>query len=382
MNLLITHCHLLSPDYELDDAELLIHDGRIADFGRDLVPPADCAVLDAKGAFLAPGFFDIHFHGRSNADFCDATPEAFETLGKGKLADGVTHILATTMTVSADDIRQVARTAAAYRDARRHDLPILAGLHLEGPFFNPKCVGAQNPAFLKSFDIGFVDELNAICPVCKVSFSPELDGSIEFTRQLAARHIMPSAGHTEATYEQFEAVRHAGLKHLTHFCNVMTPVHHLRFGMVGGALLADDTFVEIICDGVHLINPMIDLITHLKTPDRIMVITDSMRAAGMPDGDYTLGGQKVLVRNRRATLESGVVAGGVGLYHQCFQRLAAATRQPLTQLIKATSWNQARSLGLDGIGRLERGWDANLVMLDPQLEPLRTFVCGDLAWQR
>lgn len=383
MDILISHCHVVSPDYDCADGFVLVKDGRISDFGAEPAPKATVdKVIDAKGAYVAPGFFDIHFHGRSNADFCDATLEAFDDIGRGKVSDGVTHMLGTTMTVSADCLREVARVGAEYRRRGDKNLPHMPGLHLEGPFFNPKCVGAQNPEFLKSFDIDFVDELNGICPVCKVSFSPELSGGVEFTKALVERGIMPSGGHSEADYGQFCQARDAGMKHLTHFCNVMTPVHHLRFGMVGGGLLSEGVQVEMICDGVHLMNEMIDMICRLKSSDDIMVITDSMRAAGMPDGDYSLGGQKVIVKNRRATLVDGVVAGSVGLYYEGLQRLAAATGRPLSQLIKATSWNQARSLGLDGIGRIDRGWDANLVVLDSSLKPIMTLIDGHVAWSK
>ena len=272
-------------------------------------------------------------------------------------------------------------TAEEYRTENRTGARLL-GMHLEGPFFSPDGAGAQNPAFLRDPDIALVDEWNAVCPVKKVSFSPELPGSAAFTRELAKRGIMPSGAHSLAGYEVFEEMRMAGMKHLTHFCNVLTPLHHLKFGFVGGGLLAKDVFVEIITDGVHLCNEMIELILSVKGCEKVMMITDSMRAAGMPDGDYSLGGLPVIVKNGRATLPSGRVAGSTLLYHNGVKRLLEVTHLPPKELIKCTSWNQARSLNLEGYGRLEPGYHADLVVLDAQWNPLETWVGGMPRWRR
>ena len=320
MTTLLQNCRLISPDIDLEGASLLLDGGRVE---RIVAPGAEIPhaehILEMNGKIVAPGYLDIHCHGRGGADFSDGDMASFETIGKGKLADGVTGFLATTLSVSLEDIAKTCRTAEEYRTENRTGARLL-GMHLEGPFFSPDGAGAQNPAFLRNPDIALVDKWNALCPVKKVSFSPELPGSADFTRELVKRGIMPSGAHSLAEYEVFEEMRRGGMKHLTHFCNVLTPLHHLKFGFVGGGFLAKDVFVEIITDGVHLCNEMIELILSVKGCEKVMMITDSMRAAGMPDGDYSLGGLPVIVKNGRATLPSGRVAGSTLLYHNGVKR--------------------------------------------------------------
>ena len=374
----IDHCRIVTPGRDLAEGALLLEDDRIAAVGPEALGSAD-KVIDGSGLIAAPGFIDIHSHGRSNCDFCDGTPEAFARIGRDKLKDGVTGFLATSLSVAEEDLEKLCGEAEHYKRSVP-DGATLLGVHLEGPFFTPSCAGAQNPAFLKLPDIRLVEKLNAVSPVKKVSFSPELPGGIEFTRELAARSIMPSGGHSEADYACFEAARQAGMKHLTHFCNVMTPVHHLRFGMVGGGLMADDVYVEMICDGVHLCDQMIRLIAKLKGPERMMLITDSMRAAGMPDGNYSLGGLPVVVKDGCARLTTGQVAGSTLRYDAGFRRLVRLTDLPLAEAVRATSLNQAESLGLGKRGRLEPGCVADIVLLTAELEVAKTICSGEVRY--
>ena len=256
------------------------------------------------------------------------------------------------------------------------------GVHLEGPWFNPKCAGAQNPAHLLLPCLDLVDELSQLAHIVKASFSPELEGGLEFTKGLCERGIMPSGGHCEADYDCFQLHRANGMKHLTHFCNVMTPVHHRRFGMVGGGLMSDDVFVEMICDGVHLCDPMIQLIERMKGPWRMMLITDAMRACAMPDGDYSLGGLPVVVKDGCARLTTGQVAGSTLRYPGGLKRLVRLTGLPLSEAVRATSLNQAESLGLEKRGKLEKGFVADIVLLDGELDVQKTICGGILKWER
>lgn len=379
MKSLIWNCRIVSPGTDILEGNILLENDRIAAVGTTPETRVD-TVIDGQGLIAVPGFIDIHSHGRSNHDFCDGTPEAFAAIGRGKLQDGVTGFLATSLSVSEDDLCNLCRQAEWYKK-NVSDGASLLGIHLEGPFFNPHCAGAQNPAFLQNPRIGLVEELDAISPVKKVSFSPELPGGLEFTRQLYEYGIMPSGGHSEADYECFEAARQAGMKHLTHFCNVMTPVHHLRFGMVGGGLMADDVYVEMICDGVHLCDQMIRMIARLKGPERMMLITDAMRASGMPDGDYSLGGLPVVVRDGCARLTTGQVAGSTLRYYNGLKRLVRLTGLPLSEAVRCTSLNQAESLGLGKRGRIARDYIADIVLLNDDLDVQMTLVNGIVRWQ-
>lgn len=379
MKSVIKNCRVVTPGEDLPCASLVMENGMLTAVNPGRAP-VEAGDIDGAGLIACPGFIDIHSHGRSNFDFCDGTEEALSVIGRDKLSDGVTGFLATGLSVAVEDLARLCRQAEWYKK-NVTDGAALLGVHLEGPFFNPHCAGAQNPAFLKLPDIKIVDELNAISPVVKVSFSPELEGALEFTAQLVKRGIMPSGGHTEATYERYTECRKAGMKHLTHFCNVMTPLHHLRFGMVGGGLLDDDVYVEMICDGVHLCEQMIQLIARNKGAGRMMLITDSMRAAGMPDGNYTLGGLPCVVRDGCARLTTGQVAGSTLRYHNGLKHLLKVTGLPLCEAIRATSLNQAESLKLGRRGKVEPGYIADIVLLDENLDVRQTFCGGELRWR-
>lgn len=381
MMLTVEHCRIVSPGTDIPDGSLCLENGRITYAGPARPAAPGGTIIDGTGLIAVPGFVDIHSHGRSGYDFCDASLEAFTAIGRGKLQDGVTSFLATSLSVADADLRQFCHAAKAYSESV-HDGATLLGIHLEGPFFPASCAGAQNPAFLKNPDIALVDELNAIFPIKKVSYAPELPGGMEFTQALVQRGIMPSGAHSEADYQCFRQHYQAGMRHLTHFCNVMTPLHHLRFGMVGGGLTSREVWVEIICDGVHLCDEMIQLITQLKGADRIMLITDAMRASAQPDGEYSLGGLPVTVKNGKATLHTGQVAGSTLRYFAGLQRLLRVTGLPVSEAIKGTSLNQVRSLDLGKRGILEPGYSADITLLDQTLTPQMTICDGVLKWSR
>jgi len=361
---------------------LRLEGGRIAEIGGR--PAAGDTVLDVGGLTALPGFVDIHTHGRSGYDYSDATDEAFDAMGRDRLRDGVTGFLATGLTMPEETLAEMCRCAVRY--AKKGEGATCLGVHLEGPFFNPACAGAQNPDYLKKPDIGFVERLNAIFPVRKVSFAPELEGSIDFIRALVARGIVASGGHSAADYDCFQAAYAAGMTHGTHFCNVVTPLHHLRPGFVGGGMLAKDFFVEMICDGVHLTDPMIEILVRMKGADRTMVITDSIRAGGMSDGEFSIGGLPVVVAGGCARLKTtdgsvGAVAGSTSVYYTCFQRYARVSGLPLEEAVKAAGYNQCRSLGIMDRGEIAVGQVADVVLVDAALKPLKTIVSGRLLWE-
>ena len=388
--LTIRGARVVTPGRDLGVTDVVIEGDRIAAVGGSA---AEGETIDATGLTALPGFIDIHFHGRGGADFCDATDEAFETIGRGKLADGVTGFLATGLTRPESDLAQLCLCTERYKklSTLNSQLSTCLGVHLEGPFFNWAMAGAQNPAYLKKPDAAMVKRLDAISKVVKVSLAPELEGGEDCIRELTAAGIVCSLGHSDADYDTFERARKAGATHLTHFCNAMMPIHHLRPTMVTGGMLADDVFVEIITDGVHLSDPMIRLIVKNKGPDRTMVITDSMRAAGEPDGLYEIGGLKVKVEKGKATLADvpydpkavvSNVAGSVALYPQCFKRYVRASGLPLEEAVKATSYNQCVSLGIPDRGEIAPGKVADIVLVDAGLDPVMTIVGGRILWRK
>ena len=244
----VSGARVVTPGKDLGVVSVRIAEGRIAAVGADAQLSDGNRTIEADGLTLLPGFVDIHSHGRGGCDFCNATDEAFDTIGRGKLADGVTGFLATGLTRPEEDL--VAMCHAAERYKRRTGNgergtgngcgATCLGVHLEGPFFNAEMAGAQNPAYLKKPDAAFVKRLDAISSVKKVSLAPELEGAEACIRELAAAGIVTSGGHSAADYETFERARKAGMTHLTHFCNAMMPIHHLRPTMVTGGLLAGD----------------------------------------------------------------------------------------------------------------------------------------------
>ncbi len=381
--LYIEGARVVSPGRDFGVAGVRVEDGRVVAVGVDVRPAAGDRMIAADGLTLLPGFVDIHSHGRSGYDFCDATDEAFAAIGRDKLKDGVTGFLATGLTRPESELAELCSCAERYKS--EGDGAACLGVHLEGPFFNAAMAGAQNPDYLKLPDAAFVMRLDAISHVRKVSLAPELEGAEDCIRALVAEGIVASGGHSAADYDTFERARAAGMTHLTHFCNAMIPIHHLRPSMVTGGLLADDVYVEMICDGVHLSDPMIRLIAKAKGPDRMMLITDSMSAAGCPDGIYSLGGLRVRVADGCARLADvpydpkavvSNVAGSVARFDACFRRYVRVTGLPLREAIKAAGWNQCVSLGIPDRGKVEPGFVADLVVLDADLRPVATYVNG------
>ena len=411
--MLIRGAHVITPGHDFGVTDVCIDGDRIAAVGGACIsrkcthaevgafPRNARSEIDASGLIALPGFIDIHSHGRGGADFCDLTDAAFETIGRGKLADGVTGFLATGLTRPESDLAELCRCAERYKKKSNPSsvhlhlspspLSTCLGVHLEGPFFNATMAGAQNPAYLRKPDAAMVKRLHALSTVVKVSLAPELEGAEACIRELTAAGIVCSLGHSDADYDTFERARTAGATQLTHFCNAMMPIHHLRPSMVTGGMLADDVYAEIITDGVHLSDPMIRLIVKNKGPDKVLLITDAMCAAGEPDGIYSLGGLRVKVEKGKATLADvpydpkavvSNVAGSVALYPQCFKRYVKATGLPLEEAVKATSYNQCVSLGIPDRGEIAPGKIADIVLVDAELNPVMTIVGGKVAWER
>ena len=374
---LIKNAHIISPDCDLANAAVLIADGVIKQIfaDGDALPVADKTV-DIAGKMLVPGFIDVHTHGRSGYEFTDGDYEHLQIMCKDKLSEGVTSWLPTTLTLGNEALAKALENAAEYAagDSVGAKVP---GVHLEGPYINEKCLGAQNPAYVRKPDIEEVKALDSIHKVLKVSYAVEVEGGSAFASELLAAGITPSCVHSQASYKEFAAGYDHGLRNLSHFCNQMTALHHRDIGLVGAGLLHSEVYIEMICDKIHLCNDMIKLIFQLKDINHILLITDACQAAGMPDGEYEIGGLPLILKDGAARLASnGALAGSVLVMNKALKNVYEITGLPLSQLIKTTSWNQACSLGLSKLGRIEPGYCADLAVLDDEFEVCNVLVDG------
>jgi N-acetylglucosamine-6-phosphate deacetylase len=381
MKTLLKHCRVVSPGREVPAGGVVIDDGRISSvFEGDPPPGAEGEFIDCGGATLVPGFIDIHTHGAMGADVCDGTLESVRRIAKHKLGEGVTTFFPTTLTLPHERLAAAARAVAAYQ--KNQEFAKTPAMHIEGPFLNAKFVGAQNPAFLRPPDAAEIFALRDIAPIALVSVATELPGGTEFVRAMTEAGITTSLAHTGATYAEFLAAKAAGLTHLTHFCCQMTPLHHRAFGVVGGGLLDDDVRIELICDRVHLHSELLELVFKVKPIRQLLLITDSIKASGLGDGEFDLGGMKAIVSGGVARLTADTLAGSTLSYNHGLRNVARITGRPLSELIATTSWNQAQSLHLPDVGRIESGFLADLALLDEDFEVQATWVAGERRFQR
>ena len=376
---LIHHARLISPDLDIAEGSLRIVEGKIDEVIEGTPSNMDAdRVIDAGGRMLMPGFFDIHAHGADRADVCDDSLDALHHIAGCKRREGVTTWLPTTLTQPRKKLSSIAATVATF--IAENDLVRCPGMHVEGPFINAEKAGAQNPQFVRPPDWEEIAALHEIAPVSVLSLAPDVPGAIDLIRRANEAGITCSAAHTASSYTQIIEAKAAGLRHLTHYGNAMTPLHHREIGVVGAGLLDDSLRVEFIGDTIHLCPDMLRLMFQCISIDRLMLITDSMAASWIDHGEVMLGGLEVTVKEGTARLkDGGALAGSALRFNHGLKHLVETTGLPLDQLVKTTSWNQARSLGLDGFGRLEPGYHADLVALDDDFSVWQSWLAGRAA---
>lgn len=361
--------------------DIAISGGKICEICPHKNSPERAArILDLGGNTLCAGFIDIHFHGAANCDVCDDDPGAIFKVAAQKLKEGVTSIAPATLTLSKEALKKTFHNLKNY--AQNPESCRFLGVHLEGPFINPKMAGAQNAEFARDLDISEIDGLNSIAKILKVSFSPELKGSGEFVRGLLSRGIVPSAAHSCAGFESIEKLYRAGLKSIAHFGNRCGEFGAREIGLVGAGLLLENFTLEIIADKVHLSPDFIRLIFARKDASKIVLITDSMRASGLGDGLYSLGGLDVKVSGAEARLVSdSSLAGSVLKMNEALKNLCEILNADISKLAKCASLNAANSLNIPNLGEIKQGNFADFAVLNSDFKVLKTIVGGVVKYE-
>lgn len=373
--MLLTNAHIISPGIEIEHGFVEITSGKISKVGEMTSAPG--RGTDLEGKMLVPGFIDIHSHGADGDDVCDASEEGLEHIAQTKLKEGVTTWLPTTLTQPADRLKEIVATVGRWAPNAPLNVP---GVHLEGPFINVEQAGAQNPQFVRQPDPLELRDLHEIFPALILSLAPEIPGALDLIREARSLNIVPSAAHTKADYATIQDAIGYGLGHLTHFGNAMTGLHHREIGVVGAGLLEKSLKVELIVDGIHLSPEMVRLVFETVPRENILLITDSASSSWQPDGDSSIGGLDVVIKDGIARLKSnGALAGSTLRYSKGLQLAQNFTNQKLSDLISTTSWNQAQALGLPGLGKIEPGFTADLAVLDTELEVHKTLIHSSLS---
>ena len=354
--------------------------------------PSDAVVTDVHGMIVSPGFIDIHTHGAGGADFMDGTVEAYLTAARMHAVYGTTLLYPTTLTCSDEVLFKSFETFRAARDANREGAAF-GGIHLEGPYLAPAQAGAQDPRYLRNpVSEDYLRILDSCTDIARWTFSPELEGSLDFARELSRRGILASIGHTNATFDDCDKAFHAGARHMTHFFSCMSTITRRNAYRYAGALeygyYQDGMSLEIIADGIHVPSSLLHLILKLRGVDSIALVTDSMRAAGMPDGIYKLGdlvdGQDVRVEDGVAKLmDRSAFAGSVATTDRLVRTMIQMGGCSLLQAVQMASANPARFMGVqDRKGSLEGGKDADILVFDDQIRIERTIIGGKTVYKR
>ena len=379
MRTLIYNVSLVDADGIVPSAAVLIRDGTIEYVSRDgaMILPAVDESVDGEGQYLSAGFIDIHVHGGGGHDFMDATEEAFKGAMASHMKHGTTSIVPTTLTAEDDELREVfavSRRVRASSDA--DDLPEILGLHLEGPYVEPSMAGAQDPKYIKiPSDLSWkriVEEADGDLLIWTVA--PELEGADEMAEALRDSGIIFSAGHSAAKYADALRAIEAGYTMATHLYSSMSTIireNGYRVpGLLEASLLHDEICAEVIADGLHLPPELLKLIYKTKGKDRMVLVTDAMRGAGMPDGEYLLGslkkGQLVSVFDGIAHMPDGIsFAGSVATADRLVRVMTRKAGIPLNEAVAMLTVNPAREVGVDSRkGKVEVGYDADLVLFD------------------
>ena len=361
---------------EIVNKNVFIENDKIVEISNRQATDED--IIDAKGQYVAPGFIDVHTHGRGGSDTMYPTFEDLNVISKTALKTGVTTLLPTTMTMPAEDIAKAIENVVAYKD--KVEGAEILGVHLEGPFFNKIYKGAQPEEcmILPTVDnyLSFVKDHQDV--IRKISIAPELEYSIELIEYLNDKNTVVSLGHTNATYEEAQAAIDAGATSGTHTYNAMTPLTHRAPGVVGAIMINDSVYAELILDGIHVNFAAAKALLRTKGKDKLILITDSIEAAGLENGTYKLGNQPVYVKDGEARLANGALAGSIANMNDCVRNAYQNLGLTLNEAVNLASYNPAKSLNEDLLGEIKVGNYANIIFFNENIDIQGTMIKGQM----
>lgn len=348
--------------------DLYINDGKIVEGPEEVT---DKTEVDATGLLVLPGLVDVHSHGAVGCDFSDGDMEGLGKILTYERAHGVTSYCPTSMTIDKEELRRIFKAMGSFTESG--EMAHVAGINMEGPFLDVNKKGAHLAEHVMKLDVDFFRECNAASgnKIRLVTLAPNVEGAMEFTRALRDEVVI-SLGHTAADYETSRQALQAGANHVTHLCNAMMPLEHRKPGLIGAASEDENCYAELISDGIHVHESMVRAVFKMF-PGRVVLISDSMRATGMADGTYDLGGQQVTVNGKLATLADGTIAGSATNLYDCM-RTAVSFGISREEAIAAATMNPAKSIGVYGqVGSLTPGKRADVVLADQDLKLVKVI---------
>ena len=362
----------------VSDRALLLAD-KIVAVVEECEIPDGTEVIDADGGYVCPGLIDLHIHGYLGRDVCDASEESMRIISKGLLENGVTGYLPTTMTVDLNTVKGALEVCRKIMKEDDFDGSTILGVHAEGPFISASKKGAQDERYILKPDADFVKEYSDVIKI--ITLAPEEDENFSAIRKISEEtQVVVSMGHTSADYETAAASANAGVRHATHLFNAMTPLTHRAPGVVGAALNTPVS-CELIVDGIHVSPHLYDILYKIKGR-KLCFITDCLPAGGLPEGEYTLGGAKIIYKDNICRLEDGTIAGSILHLNKGVWNVYKNSSIPLHECVNCASLNPAATIGLaDRKGSIAPGKDADVIILDGEFNLKKTIIGGKLKYE-